>query len=60
MDGAWPYSGGIFILEMDAKTGKPLPNQGYGKKLTGGNHSRIEAPYMLYSPETDYYYLYLS
>ncbi|UPK46693.1 family 43 glycosylhydrolase [Paenibacillus pabuli] len=54
------YSGGIFILEMDEKTGKPLPNQGYGKKLTGGNHSRIEAPYMLYSPETDYYYLYLS
>ncbi|CAM4381391.1 family 43 glycosylhydrolase [Paenibacillus xylanexedens] len=54
------YSGGIFILEMDATTGKPLPDQGYGKKLTGGNHSRIEAPYMLYSPETDYYYLYLS
>lgn len=45
---------------MDETTGKPLPNQGYGKKLTGGNHSRIEAPYMLYSPETDYYYLYLS
>ncbi|MDN4603515.1 family 43 glycosylhydrolase [Paenibacillus sp. F6_3S_P_1C] len=54
------YSGGIFILEMDETTGKLLPNQGYGKKLTGGNHSRIEAPYMLYSPETDYYYLYLS
>ncbi|WP_440119262.1 family 43 glycosylhydrolase [Paenibacillus sp. QZ-Y1] len=54
------YSGGIFILEMDETTGKPLPDQGYGKKLTGGNHSRIEAPYMLYSPETDYYYLYLS
>ncbi|MGG4480603.1 LamG-like jellyroll fold domain-containing protein [Paenibacillus illinoisensis] len=54
------YSGGIFILEMDETTGKPLPNQGYGKKVTGGNHSRIEAPYMLYSPETDYYYLYLS
>ncbi len=54
------YSGGIFILEMDETTGKPLPNQGYGKKLTGGNHSRIEAPYMQYSPETDYYYLFLS
>lgn len=54
------YSGGIFILEMDEATGKPLPGQGYGKKLTGGNHSRIEAPYMLYSPETDYYYLFLS
>lgn len=54
------YSGGIFIMEMDAKTGKPLPGQGYGKKLLGGNHSRIEGPYMLYNPETDYYYLYLS
>ncbi|WP_433943977.1 family 43 glycosylhydrolase [Paenibacillus sp. SN-8-1] len=54
------YSGGIFILRMDPSTGKPLPDQGYGKKLTGGNHSRIEGPYMLYSPETDYYYLFLS
>lgn len=54
------YSGGIFILEMDETTGKPLPGQGYGKKLLGGNHSRIEAPYILYNPETDFYYLYLS
>lgn len=54
------YSGGIFIMEMNAKTGKPLPGQGYGKKLTGGNHSRIEGPAMMYSPETDYYYLFLS
>ncbi|MCA0755805.1 glycoside hydrolase family 43 protein [Paenibacillus sp. N4] len=54
------YSGGIFILEMDENTGKPLPDQGYGKKLLGGNHSRIEGPYMLYSPDTDYYYLFLS
>lgn len=54
------YSGGIFIMELDSKTGKPLPGQGYGKKLLGGNHSRIEGPYMLYNPTTDYYYLYLS
>ncbi|OKP91904.1 endo-alpha-(1-_5)-L-arabinanase [Paenibacillus helianthi] len=54
------YSGGIFIMELDAKTGMPLPDQGYGKKLLGGNHARIEGPYMLYSPETDYYYLFLS
>lgn len=54
------YSGGIFILKMDPKTGKPLPDQGYGKKLTGGNHSRIEGSYMLYSPDTDYYYMFLS
>ena len=54
------YSGGIFILEMDPETGFPLEDQGYGTKLLGGNHARIEGPYILYSPETDYYYLFLS
>jgi len=54
------YSGGIFILEMDAATGFPKENQGYGKKLLGGNHSRIEAPYILYNKDTAYYYLFLS
>ncbi|MBR6706832.1 MAG: glycoside hydrolase family 43 protein [Clostridia bacterium] len=54
------YSGGIFILEMDPETGFPLEGQNYGKKLLGKNHARIEGPYILYSPETDYYYLFLS
>ena len=57
------YSGGIYILEMDAETGFPLAgqlNNGMGKKLLGGNHARIEGPYILYSPDTDYYYLFLS
>ena len=54
------YSGGIFILEMDPRTGFPLEGQGYGKKLLGKNHARIEGPYILYSPDTDYYYLFLS
>ncbi len=58
------YSGGIFILEMDPETGFPLEgqteNRGYGKKLLGKNHARIEGPYILYSPDTDYYYLFLS
>ncbi|MCR4883041.1 MAG: glycoside hydrolase family 43 protein [Clostridiales bacterium] len=54
------YSGGIFILEMDPKTGFPLEGQNYGTKLLGQNHARIEAPYILYSPETGYYYLFLS
>lgn len=54
------YSGGIFILELDPVTGKQLPGQGYGKKLMGGNHSRIEGPYILYSPESDYYYMFVS
>ena len=54
------YSGGIFILEMNEQTGFPKEGQDYGKKLLGGNHSRIEAPYILYSPDTEYYYLFLS
>ncbi len=54
------YSGGIFILGMDGETGLPLEGQGYGKRLLGKNHARIEGPYILYSPETDYYYLFLS
>jgi arabinan endo-1,5-alpha-L-arabinosidase len=54
------YSGGIYILQMDPSTGKPYFGQGYGKKLFGANHSRIEAPYIQYSPQSDYYYLFLS
>ena len=54
------YSGGIFIMKLDPETGFPYPDQGYGKKLLGGNHSRIEAPYIQYNPQTDYYYLFLS
>lgn len=54
------YSGGIYILKMDPETGFPLPDQGYGKKLLGGYHARIEGPYIMYSPETEYYYLFLS
>jgi len=54
------YSGGIFILELDPETGFPFPDQGYGKKLAGGNHSRIEGPYILYNQTTGYYYLFLS
>ncbi|MGM9593565.1 MAG: glycoside hydrolase family 43 protein [Candidatus Onthomonas sp.] len=53
------YSGGIFIKEMDPDTGMPLES-GYGTKLLGGNHLRIEAPYIIYNSDTEYYYLFLS
>jgi arabinan endo-1,5-alpha-L-arabinosidase len=53
------YSGGIFIKEMNPETGYPLES-GYGKKLLGGNHLRIEGPYVIYNPDTDYYYMFLS
>lgn len=54
------YSGGIFIYKLDPETGFPQPGQGYGKKLLGGNHSRIEGPYIMYSPHTQYYYLFVT
>jgi arabinan endo-1,5-alpha-L-arabinosidase len=54
------YSGGIFILRMDERTGLPLPNQGYGRRLMGNHHSCIEAPYVLYNPDTKFYYMFLS
>ena len=54
------YSGGIFILELNPETGFPLEGQGYGEKMLGGNHLRIEAPYVIFSPETEYYYLFLT
>ncbi len=55
------YSGGIFLLELDPATGLILDGQEpYGIRLLGGNHARIEGPYIAYNPDTDYYYLFLS
>ena len=55
------YSGGIYILELNPNNGTILDGQGsYGKKILGGYHSEIEAPYVIYSEETEYYYLFLS
>lgn len=54
------YSGGIFILEMDDQTGLPKDRDSYGTHLLGGNHSRIEAPYIQYNKETGFYYLFTS
>lgn len=53
------YSGGIFIKEVSPQDGHPLTG-GYGKRLLGGEHLRIEAPYVIYNPDTKYYYLFLS
>ena len=55
------YSGGIFLLELDPATGLILEGQEeYGIRLLGGNHARIEAPYIVYNPDNAYYYLFLS
>lgn len=50
------YSGGIFVKEMDAESGMPLES-GYGEKLLGGNHLRIEAPYVIYNEDTGKYFI---
>ncbi len=68
--GSW--SGGIYLLEMDKTTGKPIypgvdsvdeasgnyVDRYFGTHLAGGNHESGEGPYIVYDPETDYYYLY--
>jgi len=63
--GSW--SGGIFIYEMDPATGLPKADSamnresdGYGRLLIGAVHTAIEGPYIIFSPETDYYYLFVS
>ncbi|WP_049945425.1 glycoside hydrolase family 43 protein [Butyrivibrio sp. AC2005] len=69
--GSW--SGGIFLLELDPATGKPVhpieeaaaggedaPDPYYGYRLVGGGHHAIEGPYITYSKETGYYYLFVS
>lgn len=65
--GSW--SGGIYILELDAKSGKVIHPKAdpehnvdpyFGKRLFGGGHTSIEAPYIVYDKEAGYYYLYVS
>ncbi|MCR4618906.1 MAG: family 43 glycosylhydrolase [Lachnospiraceae bacterium] len=65
--GSW--SGGIYLLEIDEKTGRlihPKENKKehvdpyFGRRLIGGGHKSIEGPYILYDRESGYYYLFVS
>ncbi|HGV4082258.1 TPA: glycoside hydrolase family 43 protein [Enterococcus faecium] len=69
--GSW--SGGIFLLEVDPATGKPMyPGEDsttedgriidryFGIKLSGGYHQSGEGPYIVYDEKTDYYYLFVT
>ena len=65
--GSW--SGGIFLLELDESTGKPIhpaadPDNNvdayYGKRLAGGGHMSMEGPYILWDEQSGYYYLFVS
>lgn len=67
--GSW--SGGLFILEVDKETGQVIyPGEDgiapggnridryFGTHIAGGNHQSGEAPFIVYDPETKYYWLY--
>lgn len=65
--GSW--SGGIYLLEIDEETGKLIRPEAdeengidpyYGKRILGGGHTSMEAPYILYDEPSGYYYLYVS
>lgn len=64
--GSW--SGGIFILQIDTKTGQPIypkTNSGqtdgyFGTRIAGGYGKSGEAPYIIYDAESGYYYLYVT
>ncbi len=64
--GSW--SGGIYILQLDKKTGQPIypkTNSGqtdgyFGKRIAGGYTKSGEAPYLIYDKESGYYYLYVT
>lgn len=67
--GSW--SGGIYLLELDPATGDAIyPGKNgttedgrvidkyFGIRIAGGHTLSSEGPYILYDPETEYYYLY--
>lgn len=65
--GSW--SGGIFLLELDERTGYPIHPQAdedqgidtyFGRHILAGNHNSCEGPYILYDEESGYYYLFVS
>ena len=68
--GSW--SGGMFLLELDRRTGEAIYpgtdgtdeasgnfiDRYFGLHLIGGDHQSGEGPYISYDAETGYYYLY--
>lgn len=67
--GSW--SGGLFILELDEKTGDVIypgkdskdasgntVDRYFGTHIAGGNHQSGEGPYIKYDKSTGYYYMY--
>ncbi len=73
VDDVWIMVRGIFLLELDKATGKPmypgkdgttedgrLIDRYFGTKIAGGYGESGEGPYIEYNQETGYYYLYVT
>lgn len=69
--GSW--SGGIYALELNKETGRPIYpetdgqtadgrmiDRYFGTKIAAGYGRSAEGPYVSYNKDSDYYYLYLS
>lgn len=57
------FWGGIHMLKLDKNTGLAIEGQGVGKQIAvrpQWNDGAIEGPYIIYHPDTDYYYLFVS
>ncbi|MCQ9216446.1 arabinan endo-1,5-alpha-L-arabinosidase [Streptococcus gallolyticus] len=56
------FFGGLYILPLDKKTGKPCES-GFGRRIALRPQSvgtAIEGGFIYYNPDTDYYYLFCS
>lgn len=57
------FWGGIHIIELDAETGLAKDSNSIGKCIARRPKwadCAIEGPYIIYNPDTDYYYLFVS
>jgi len=54
------YAGGMRMLKLNPETGYAEPGQQYGKRVAGGNHNPMEGPHILYDPDNQYYYLFVT
>jgi len=54
------FSGGIFLLKLndDGTIHREPGDDYYGQLIMGNYHSCIEGAFIMYSPETEYYYLF--
>lgn len=56
------FFGGIYIAQIDKNTGK-FSETGFGKRIAKRPKivdTAIEGPFIIYNPETDYFYLFVS